>query len=371
MHSIAVVTTGRADFGLLTPLVTALQLRPNLTCEVLIAKCLQNECSSLVGQGGLHSRNVHLVDLDITGSTPMDKAIELSRAIKIFAHLIERLNPDVIVVLGDRFEIFGAVQSAFLMRKRIAHISGGERTKGSIDDEFRKCISLLSNVHLVSRSDHKSNLIDLGIPPEDIHVVGYLGSDVLLDLRKLNYTELQDQLDFESNLEKLVVTYHPNSRDPSQTPAELAQLIQALDQLSEYAILITGANDDAGGTYVNETLRSWCSQNSDRARFYKQLGSNLYLNVALRARAVVGNSSSGLTEIPLMGVNAVNLGDRQEGRIPLGSVIQCPFDSNEIVRVLRELPQSPSQSRAAKVSERTSNRISDILEGYLDKWNTE
>ena len=361
MLEVVLVATSRADFGLLTPLAKALNLADWANLNFVVTEDLMESCSNAVPVRDFPIEGLVRAPLNLQGGSPVETARAFSRALTTFTDVFYSLDPDVILVLGDRYEVLAAVESAFIMRKRVGHISGGETTLGSIDDEFRWCISRLASLHLVSRPEHKLALEGRGISPESIKIVGYLASDVLEDEPKLTDEDLSIELGFKIDKETILVTYHPNSRRPSQTETEVAALLTALDALPNNRIVVTAANADSSGAVVNLQIQQWCLANVHRARFFENLGTRLYLNVMRKSLVVLGNSSSGLIEAPLVGTHCVNIGDRQAGRIPTGHVINCPFDPNRIADIIRRL----TLQETASLTEKQTVRASDLIVGAI------
>lgn len=249
-----------------------------------------------------------------------------------FNGFIQTKNIDLIVVLGDRFETLAIAQVAFLRGIDVAHISGGETTLGSKDNEFRKCISLYSKLHFPARENHAKELEKLGVEMKNTAVVGYMAIDNIgiYEEHFVGKNQLFDKLGINTDDAISVVTYHPNTRNPDLTQHELSTMIKFMESEPEIFFIITASNNDDGGIQVNEKMYNWTLKNSQKSKFFYHLGSLDYFNLLKYANCLIGNSSSGLTEAPILDVPVVNIGDRQLGRVREGNIFDCEFSIDMI-----------------------------------------
>jgi UDP-hydrolysing UDP-N-acetyl-D-glucosamine 2-epimerase len=247
------------------------------------------------------------------------------------ADAFARLTPDIVVVLGDRFEILAAAQAALLMRIPIAHIAGGESTEGAIDDAIRHAITKMSNLHFTAAEPYRERVVQMGEQPSNVFEVGAIGLDNLERLPLLNRSQLSDELGFQLGDDDLVVcTFHPETRADETPASALAPLLTVLDSLVDLRIVFTKGNADSGGHELNRLVDEFVGAHSDRAVAFSSLGQTKYLSLLSVANAVVGNSSSGIVEAPAAGTPTVNIGDRQKGRLRAPSVLDVANDTRSI-----------------------------------------
>lgn len=329
MRSICVVTGSRADYGLLRPLLTTLD--QNADCRL----CLVVTGSHLSHQFGLtlqeiqedgfsiQEQVVSLVDGDDYAS--MTKSVGLG--VISFADSFKRLDPDAVLVLGDRFEIFASATAAYLMGIPVIHLHGGEITLGAIDDGLRNAITQLSSLHFASTDYYRERIIAMGGNSLSVWNVGAFGLEGLLE-EKIPREQLEKDLDLSLDAPTFLVTIHSETRDV-RALGNLECLLRALDCF-DAQIIFTGVNSDPGSRAINESLEHFKSQDPSKRYLFTSLGQRRYLSLMNYASLVLGNSSSGIIEAPSLGVPTINLGDRQAGRIRPPSVIDCDFEESEI-----------------------------------------
>jgi UDP-N-acetylglucosamine 2-epimerase (non-hydrolysing)/GDP/UDP-N,N'-diacetylbacillosamine 2-epimerase (hydrolysing) len=246
-----------------------------------------------------------------------------------FADALERIKPDILLVLGDRFEIFAAAQAAMIMRIPIAHIHGGELTQGAIDDAIRHSITKMAHFHFTASEEYKNRVIQLGEQPETVYNVGALGIEGIRKTKCMDIVELSESIHFQ--LEKFfLVTLHPTTLEGSSSEIQIQNLLKALDQFPNYQILFTKTNADTDGRIINKYIEAYVERNPDRTRVYTSLGQVRYLNAVRHCEMVIGNSSSGLLESPVFEKPTINIGIRQQGRLKAASVIDCSFSVDDI-----------------------------------------
>ncbi|KAG0163933.1 hypothetical protein DFQ30_010761, partial [Apophysomyces sp. BC1015] len=241
-----------------------------------------------------------------------------------------RLAPDVLVILGDRYEAIAAAVAATVCKVPIAHIHGGELTLGAMDDAFRHSITKMSHLHFTSTQAYRQRVIQLGEQPARVHNVGALGVENIRTLTLLDRGEVEKRLDLPPGQRYLLVTLHPATLEAQPPDAQLQALLDALDAFADYVCVFTGANADPGGAGLNRLLAQHTRSQSARFRFSMSLGVTLYLSAARSADAVIGNSSSGIIEVPSLGVPSVDIGSRQQGRVRSESVIHAAVDTPAI-----------------------------------------
>jgi UDP-hydrolysing UDP-N-acetyl-D-glucosamine 2-epimerase len=270
----------------------------------------------------------------LSSNTPVGVVKSMGLGAIGFADALDRLRPDVLVVLGDRFEALSVVQAAYIMRIPIVHLHGGEITEGAVDDAIRHAITKMSNLHFVAAEPYRNRVIQMGEDPSTVFNVGAVGLDHLKRSPMMSLDELSESLGFKLREPYLVVTYHPVTlleEDPAQS---FKALLFALDQFPEYQIILTYPNADSGGRAIIPLLEGYSQRQSNRVLAIPSLGFRRYPSVISRASAVIGNSSSGIIEAPSFGIPTVNIGTRQLGRLAAESVLHCAPDSTAIIEAL-------------------------------------
>lgn len=253
-----------------------------------------------------------------------------------FADAFHRLQPDWVVVLGDRFETFAAATAAHLAKIPIAHLHGGELTEGATDDAMRHAITKMAFLHFTSAEPYRKRVIQLGESPRRVFNVGAIGLDNIKGLKLLSKRELQKELDFPVGDKTVLVTYHPTTLEKDTATRQVGHLLKALDQFPDIRILFTLPNADAGGRSIIQQMEEYVKKNRERARAFTSLGQLKYLSALQYVSAVVGNSSSGVLEAPYFGIPTVNIGDRQTGRLKPPSVIDTGTDVRSITEGIRK-----------------------------------
>jgi len=328
---VCLFTGSRAEFGLLRPLIELLNKDPFFELKLVVSG------SHLSPQLGF------TVDEIISTGLKIDEKIEIllasdtrtgvSKAMGLgmisFAEALERLSPDLVVVLGDRFELLSFVTSAFIMGIPIAHVHGGEITEGAYDDGIRHAITKMSQLHFTSTEVYRRRVIQMGEQPDMVYNVGALGLDNIKAMDLLDVENLSQALHFNLGSDFIIVTYHPETNSEVESTEVITNLLQVLDSFQVLKVIFTKANADHGGNEINKMIESFVSHNPARMRLYSSLGSLKYLSLLKHATLMVGNTSSGIIEMPFFRKPTVNIGDRQKGRVQSESIIQVfnSFDS--------------------------------------------
>ena len=316
------------------------------------------------------------VEMLVSGDTPTAVAKSLGLGTIGFADALARLAPDLLVLLGDRYEILAAAQTAMVLRIPIAHIHGGETTEGAIDEAIRHAITKMAHLHFVAAEPFRRRVIAMGEAPERVFTVGALGLDGIAKVDPMDEADLAGALGLELERPFLLVTYHPATLAENACAGAEA-LLAALESLSEGTVLFTGVNADADGRRIDRLIRDFVARDEDRRAYRASLGQRLYLNAMRHADVVVGNSSSGIIEAPSLGVPTVNLGARQEGRPRAPSVIDCAQTPQAIGAAIRRALDPAFKARAARrespygepgASDRIARILADApLDGLLMK----
>lgn len=338
MRTIAVFTATRAEYGLLRPLL--LRLRESRQCRLQLIV------------SGTHLSHAHgytlteirsdgfepdvMVPLDFSKDSPEHLCGALGAVVAQTGAALARLQPDLLVLLGDRYECLGAATAAAMMQIPVAHLYGGEITRGALDDSFRHAVTKLSHLHFTSCEPYRQRVIQLGEDPDHVWNVGALGVENALSLPLSDEAAVREYLRLDEGRPYFLCTFHPVTLEPGHEEAQWREVQQALETFSNHAVIITGANADPGGGRINRMLAAWSKQQPERVRLFDSLGVLRYLSAAKYAACVVGNSSSGVVEIPSLGTPVVNIGNRQQGRIASTAVLHCPTQKDAVAVSLQQ-----------------------------------
>lgn len=329
---ICVVTGSRAEYGLLKPLLTALKMDRSFELHLAVTGMhLSHEfgytVSEIIHDGFSVADRVEML---LSVDTPAGIGKSIGIGVIGFVDCYKKLQPDMILVAGDRFEIFAAVIAASVMNLPITHFSGGDITEGAIDNQIRHAITKLSHVHFVGVETSAQRVKQMGEEPWRVNVVGELCLDNVKNLIKMTKDEFEKEFGIKlSERPLIVVTYHPVTLQPEQTKIEFKNLLEVLDSYKNATIIFTYPNADSGGRFIIASIRKFLLAHPN-AKAFRSLGVNLYLNLLLHANLCVGNSSSGLVEAPSFCLPVVNIGDRQTGRLLAKNVICAPGDKQSI-----------------------------------------
>jgi UDP-N-acetylglucosamine 2-epimerase (non-hydrolysing)/GDP/UDP-N,N'-diacetylbacillosamine 2-epimerase (hydrolysing) len=341
-RKICVVTGSRAEYGLLRWLMHDIRDDPRLDLQVVATGMhLAPEFGSTYQEIEDDGYSIDAcVDMQLAGDSPVAITKSLGVGVIGFADTLERLRPDLMVILGDRFEILAAAQAAMLARIPMAHIHGGELTEGLVDDAIRHSLTKMSQLHFVAAEEYRKRVIQLGEEPNRVWNVGATGLDSIRRIRLLDRQQLSDALHFDLTTPYFIVTYHPVTLDDAQTSAEVAALFSALGTFPNCKIVITGVNADVGHDVVSTASVAFAEVNPGRVLIRASLGQERYLSAMSHADAVIGNSSSAIIEAPALKVPSVNIGNRQRGRIRSASVIDADGSKRSIVDAIEKARSS-------------------------------
>lgn len=332
MRKICVITGTRAEFGLLKPLI-ALMAKDNELQLQLIATGMHLSpefgytINEITESGFVIDKKVECL-LSSDTSVGVSKTIAL--AISGFADALEALQPDLVVVLGDRTEILGAVIATAMANIPIVHLYGGETTEGAYDEAIRHSITKFSHLHFTSTEAYRKRVIQLGEQPEMVFNVGAIGLDAVKKLKLLNKEEFEKSIGFKLKKRNVLITYHPVTLEKEAPIQTFENILQALDELSETGLIFTYANSDKNGRMINKMITEYVEIHRDKVVAFKSLGQLRYLSALQFVDFVIGNSSSGMTEVPAFCIPTINIGDRQKGRINCESVINSTNSLEDI-----------------------------------------
>jgi len=335
---VAVFTGTRADYGLLYWLLKDIQSDRLLELKLIVSGMhLSPEfgCTyTQIEQDGLK------IDEKIEILLSSDSAVGVAKSMGLgvlgFADAFERLNPDMLVILGDRFEALAAAQTAMVMNIPVLHLHGGEITEGAYDDAIRHSITKLSYLHGTSTEEYRQRVIQLGENPNRVKNVGAIGLDHLKRSKMLTLAQISDSLKFELSQPYFLVTYHPVTLAQEDPETTFNALLDSLDCFPKHQIIITYPNADNGGRKIIPMIESYAKQNAKRVLAIKSLGQQRYLSTVKYADVVIGNSSSGIIEVPSFDVPTVDIGMRQHGRLSAKSVLHCHPDKEPITSAISD-----------------------------------
>lgn len=324
MRKICIITGTRAEWGLFSRLALKIKAESDFLLQVVVTNM------HLSPEFGLTYKEIEAEGINIDKKIYMLLASDSSNAtVKSaglaaigFADAFEDLKPDLVLILGDRYEMLAAAMAAILYKIPIAHLYGGEITEGAYDDAIRHAITKLSYIHFTSTEEYRKRVIQMGEQPERVFYVGAIGIDNIRHMSLLNQKDFEDSIGgFKVDKKTLLVTYHPVTLECRTAESQMETLLKVLDKHKECRIIFTMPNSDTDGWIITKLIKDWCLINSNRAIWFTSLGIKRYLSALQYIGVVVGNSSSGIVEAPSFGIPTLNIGDRQKGRIRAKSVI--------------------------------------------------
>ncbi|ENM3943438.1 UDP-N-acetylglucosamine 2-epimerase [Vibrio cholerae] len=322
---VAVFTGTRAEYGLLFWLLKDIQSDAELKLQLLVSGMHLSpefgETYQQIERDGFHIDEK--IEILLSSDSAVGTAKSMGLGVLGFADALARLNPDILVILGDRFEALAAAQTAMILRIPVIHLHGGEITEGAYDDAIRHAITKLSYLHGTSTEEYRNRVIQLGESPERVENIGAIGLDHLNRGSFMNLEQLGESLNFKLVQPYFVVTYHPVTLGDEEPEQSFQALLDSLDTYPDYQVILTYPNADDGGRRIIPMLESYSASQPDRVLAIPSLGQIRYLSAIKNASAVVGNSSSGIIEVPSFDVPTVNIGVRQKGRLAAKSVIDA------------------------------------------------
>lgn len=324
MKKICVVTGTRAEYGLLYWLMKEIEADKDLEFQLIVTGM---HLSSEFGLTYKEIEKEFKIDKKIEMLLSSDTSIGISKSMGLaqisFAEAYEELKPDIVIVLGDRYEIFSATSAAMIAKIPIAHLHGGETTEGAFDESIRHSITKMSHLHFTATEEYKNRVIQLGEHPSRVFNVGGMGIENIKRLKLLTRDEFEKSIEFKLNKKNILVTFHPVTLENSTAKEQFQELLDAIDELEDTNIIFTKANSDTDGRVINKMIDEYVVKNFHKSIGFTSLGQLRYLSALQFVDAVVGNSSSGLAEAPSFKIGTINIGDRQKGRIKAESVIDC------------------------------------------------
>lgn len=373
MRKICVVTGTRAEYGLLSRLMRMIKDSQETQLQLIVTNMhlsskYGNTYKEIEKDGFTIDRKVPIID-ENSNNDSLSTVMEMSRGLKGYAEAYQDLKPDLLLILGDRYEMLAAATAALIMRIPIAHISGGAISEGAFDDAIRHSITKMSQLHFTEAEDYRRRVIQLGEQPGRVFNVGALGVENIKKLPLMSKEEIEADIKFKIDKKTILVTYHPVTLGNHTVEQDITEFMNALSQRPDIRVIFTMPNSDTGSQAIVDAINGFVAKNQERAVAYKSLGVLRYLSVMKEVGAVVGNSSSGLVEVPSFGIPTLNIGDRQKGRLASESVLDCNTDCDSILvgldRVLStEFLEVASKSQNPYDKEGTAQAIFDIISSY-------
>ena len=348
MRKICVVTGSRAEYGILRNLMAAIKADSELQLQVIATNQhlskLQGETYKEIERDGFTiDYKVYMADDDAPDNAK-STAKSISRGVSGFADAFDELHPDLLLILGDRYEMLAVASTALIYKIPIAHLHGGEITEGAFDDAIRHAISKMSHLHFTSTEAYRNRVIQLGEQPERVFNVGALGVENVMKNDFMTKGEIESSLNFQLTDKCFLCTYHPVTLSNMSSEVQVLNLLEALDNYKDYHIIFTYSNSDTNSQIIIKCIQKYVDRNEGRCMFIPSLGQRRYFSALKHMTAVLGNSSSGIIEVPSFGIPTLDIGDRQKGRIAADSVIHSGYSVEEIKEGLEKVVSYPSKA---------------------------
>lgn len=374
MRKICIVTGTRAEYGLLKPIIEKLNKDVNRELQLVVTGMHLSPEFGLTYKEIENDGYLITAKIEMLLSSDTSNGITKSMGVALigFADFFSKYKPDIVLILGDRYEMLMAATAAMVARIPIAHIGGGELTQGAIDDAIRHSITKMSQLHFTATEEYRKRVIQLGESPQNVYNVGALGVENTKKIDLLDKNRLETELGFQFRNPTIMVTYHPVTLEGMTSEKQFGDLLHVIDKKKEISVIFTKANSDTDGRIINQMIDAFVKQNEERCRGYSSLGQIKYLSTLQYCAAVVGNSSSGVIEAPSFGIPTVNIGDRQKGRICAESVLNCGNGIEEIDVALNKALSRGFREKTRNVQNpyegtNTSDRIIDVISGALNE----
>lgn len=371
VRHICVVTSTRADYGILTGLIKKIELDDELELHLVatgmhLDEDFGNTVTEIEKDGFTLDDQIRILEKG-EGAKAVTKT--MANAITGFSRYFERVHPEVVILLGDRTEIMGVALAALISNIPIAHIHGGELTEGAVDDAIRHSISKMSSIHFVACEEYRKRVIQMGEFPDCVFNVGAMGVENAIKLKKIPKEEVLEKLGVKNNRPYALVTFHPETKSIIGAMLQIQPLMKAMKAHPEMDFIITKANSDAGGRTINELWEQECKV-EENWRLYSSLGMKLYLSAVSYANFVIGNSSSAILEVPSFKIASIDIGNRQKGRIMAPSIIHVENEEEEILGAIDEALDAFNNNRFKEIENPfgggdTADRILEILKEQL------
>ncbi len=372
MKKICVITGTRAEYGLLKPLIDKIYRIPAWELQLVVTGMHLSPEFGLT-YGAIEEDGYPIktkIEMLLSSDTSVGITKSMGVALIGFADCFAENKPDIVIILGDRYEMLVAAQAAMVAKIPIAHIHGGELTEGAMDEAIRHSITKMSHLHFTSTEEYRNRVIQLGEQPRSVYNVGALGVENIKTIKLLGKEELEKELDFRFSSRTLMVTYHPVTLENMTSKVQFKNLLDVIEERKDLSVIFTKANSDPDGRIINQMMDEFAADHRERCAVYTSLGQLRYFSALQFCAAVAGNSSSGILEAPSFGIPTVNIGDRQKGRVHGETVIDCGNDKRQIILALEkalspEFKAGLSKAKNPYEGERTSDRILEIISKAL------
>ncbi len=338
MKKICIITGTRAEYGLLSPLIKKIDEDKELKLQLVVTGM------HLSPEFGLTYKQIeedgYKIDEKVEMLLSSDTSVGISKSMGLamisFSEVIERLKPDMVVVLGDRYEIFAICSVCSIFKVPIAHLYGGETTEGAFDECFRHSITKMSYLHFTSTNEYRNRVIQLGEQPNRVFNVGAIGIENIKNMKLLSKEELEESINFKLDSRYVLVTFHPVTLENNTSEKQFKNLLDALDSMKNLNVIFTKSNSDTDGRIINKMIDEFVSKDTKKYVAFTSMGSLRYLSAMKYCDVIIGNSSSGIVEAPSFKIPTINIGDRQKGRIQAKSVINCEPNKKDIKEALNK-----------------------------------
>lgn len=377
MKRVCVVTGTRAEYGLLRPLIKKIKYDKELELQLIVTGMHLSSEFGLTYKEILNDGfNYEKIEMLMSSDTEIGISKSMGLAMISFSEAFERLRPDMVIILGDRYEMFSVASAAMIARIPICHLNGGEATEGLLDESIRHSITKMSYIHCTSTEIYRNRVIQLGENPERVFNVGSIGIESIKNLQLLSKKELEDNLKFKLDKKYILLTFHPVTLENGTMKFEFKQILDALDEMKEFKVVFTKANSDTGGRIINEMIDEYVKEHSESTIGVTSLGQLRYLSAMKHCNFVIGNSSSGILEAPSFKVPTINIGDRQKGRVQAKSVINAKNEKDAIVKAILTADSEEFRNKLRYVKNpydngMTSEKVLEIIKNTLKDFSIE
>ncbi|MCV3378564.1 UDP-N-acetylglucosamine 2-epimerase [Campylobacter lari] len=352
---ICVISGTRAEWYLLQNLCKKIKNDKDLTLQLIVTAAHLSQDFGFTYQ---EIEKEFKIDKKISMLLSNDDNIALCKSMGLLqislCEALDELKPDIVVILGDRYEMLAVASTCLMMQIPIAHLCGGELSFGAIDESIRHAITKMSHLHFASAQEYANRIIQLGEEKQRVFNVGSIGGEIIENMKFLNKNSLQKELNIKFNKNIYLITYHPQTLNLQDNKKEIIQLLDFLDNLENSTLIFTKANADENGIMINNMINDYCIKNKNKAKLFDNLGSLKYLSLMKIATAVIGNSSSGICESPFFKTPCINIGDRQKGRICANNIINAKI--NELNDALKILISSTYKNNVKNMKNPFSNK---------------
>lgn len=371
--NICIITGTRAEYGLLCPLIKKINEDEQLNLQLVVTGM------HLSPEFGLTYKQIeedgYKIDEKVEILLSSDTSIGISKSMGLamisFSEVFDRLKPDMVIVLGDRYEIFSAVSVANISRMPVCHLHGGETTEGAFDENLRHSITKMSYLHFTSTEEYRKRVIQLGESPDRVFNVGAIGIENIKKMNLLSKEELERSIDFKLDKKYAIVTFHPVTLENNTAKNQFKELLLALDSIKDLKVIFTKANSDTDGRIINNMIDEFVLTDKERFISFTSMGSLRYLSAIKYSNVVIGNSSSGIVEVPSFNKPTINIGDRQKGRIQAKSIINCDPVKQEIEKAIekalsKEFLENIKDIKNPYGDGNVSNKIMEKIKYFLE-----